>query len=577
MKEVYDRTNYFYNTYYSNEVMIRSFSNVSETLENLLDSKDKIIFKDLLDLLYISSNFSMRKEETIEESLNEYKLKINNDHIDILISKIASEYNEDKSFVIDGVHFKNAIDLINTIRNKFAHGKYQYLPDECTVNMKVNGKTIHLSLEWLKVFNKLVFLEVSKLKNDGYYYEGIIKVKADNYGHIDNYQSFKKVFTKLKYYEFIVTPKVPNMVYSNYENIYIANYISNICQKFNSFDNCDKDIRDLRKYCEEHNLNLELNIIPLSNFKEEEKKKLKDAYHKVSDFDKIDTGAQLRLIAQWIIDIKHIRNTTENNSIGYSSLHDYVYYTGAGKSYLSFCKSHPNYALFYEKSYIAMLLSKFNILYAYNAEDIYDEYLDYSKLDLSSIKYSVNKFEDYKLMVIENDIRAIEKALDISIEYLNEVKTNLENILLKAKEDEPKYEKPKKLLIDKINREKQNYDHLSNSLLELEEKKRAHLNDIESNKKYYENKNIISHIRNSLAHGNFQIDTVGKGKTIGDSIIHIKDLYNDENTFESIMTIQEFNSLFSNKNFQVICDAYRLCLSKYKNNSTLDEVIHTKK
>lgn len=224
-----------------------------------------------------------------------------------------------------------------------------------------------------------------------------------------------------------------------------------------------------------------------------------------------------------------------------------------------------------------MLLSKFNILYAYNAEDIYDEYLDYSKLNLSSIKYSVNKFEDPELMVIESDIRAIKKVLNTSIEYLNEIENNLEKLLFKSRDDESKYEKPKKLLMDKINSEKLNYENLNNTLTELEEKKTNHLNKIENNKKYYENKNIISHIRNSLAHGNFEIDTVGKGKTIGDSIIHIKDLYRGENTFESVMTIQEFNSLFLNQNFRVICDAYSLCLKKYNNNNALDEVVHTKK
>jgi len=71
--------------------------------------------------------------------------------------------------------------------------------------------------------------------------------------------------------------------------------------------------------------------------------------------------------------------------------------------------------------------------------------------------------------------------------------------------------------------------------------------------KYLKNKSIIEGIRNSIAHGNYRIEI---GTCMEDSMIIFEDIYNEEITFKSSISINEF-AAFCFKNADIIFNKER--------------------
>jgi hypothetical protein len=392
MDDMLYRIDYFYSAWFSNKIINKALCHYDKKIKDFLIPGQKVC-KDLLDILYVSSNLIMRKEETIEEIANKYKLKINKNIIDEMIKKIATSYNDDGSFTIDNVSFKDPIDFINTLRNKFAHGYYRYFPDTNAICIKTNGDQMYIPLNFLVMFNRLVFVEINKIKNDGNYYEGIIKIKKNSLSQITTYNNLKKALSDMVYYEFIITPQDEKFKYKEYDNRIVSVLIGQICNDFNNEKDPDGSIRTLKKYCTSLGLKIDINVIPCSNLKEEEKNKLKNIYFNTPDFSGLDRAVQIQTICGWIMDIKVTPNPIDHISQGYAITQNFVEYLDYDKSYAMFAKEYPKDVFFYDKSAISTILAQFNIVYAYNAEYLYEKHLDYSKLDLSKIKYTIKNLK----------------------------------------------------------------------------------------------------------------------------------------------------------------------------------------
>lgn len=558
MDDIQYRMNHFYNTYFSNKIINKALCLYNKKLEDLLKD-DKPFSKDLLNLLYIVSNFIMRKEETIEEIANKYELKVNKLLIDGMIKQIADSTNDKGKFTVSGVTFDDPMNFINLLRNKFAHGAYKYVPQKGMVEIIVDDKILSIPLQWLIIFNRLVFVEVEKVKSNGHYMEGILKIGKNSFTQIKSYQDFKRSFTKMKYYEFIITPKKEDRKYDEYENGRISQLIQKVCEDFNEQVNYEGEIRTLRKYCESKDLNLQVNIIPVSNFAEPEKAKLKNMYQNSPDFNDVDAGGQVQLIGQWIMDTKLLTNTVDHVSQGYAIVQDFIDYIDYGKSYETFCKEYPKHVLYYDKCITSIFFAQFNIVYAYNAEEIYENHLDYSKLDLSKIKHTISKFEDLELISLENQLLALQTRIFNATTSVEQAQDHLDKLLLSIEQntgEEGKYEKGKTLLNSRLALEQFKLDELKKAYFETNEKRQNRIAEIESRKQHYENKNVISHIRNSLAHGNFEVERFDTQGTLGNSQIHFQDIYKGENTFDSVISLEDFTSLFDAHNYKVIFEMY---------------------
>jgi hypothetical protein len=93
------------------------------------------------------------------------------------------------------------------------------------------------------------------------------------------------------------------------------------------------------------------------------------------------------------------------------------------------------------------------------------------------------------------------------------------------------------------------------------------MDEISKNAEYYKNKNIITHIRNSLAHGNFEVQRFSKQGNFGKATIHIQDIFMGENTFDLEITLDDFISLFSAHNYKVLFDMYDDVIKEYFHNN----------
>jgi hypothetical protein len=568
-QDLLDRIDFFYDTHISNKIINKALCFTDKRFKELMKPKQHVK-KDLLHLLYISSNFIMRKEETIEEIANMYELKVSRRLIDGLIKQIASTYEDSGNFTIGTVCFKDPIDFINTLRNKFAHGNYKYNYENYTVKIKANGGEIVIPLNWLITFNRLVLVEVNKIKNDGHYQEGILKVQKNSFTKISSYNDFKRAFTNLKYYEFTVTPINMNDSFEEYQNGLISEALKLVRDDFDQEKNPDGTIRQIEKWCESKGLKLEVRVIPVSCFSQEEKEKLKNIYHNTPLFNEYDEGGQLYTLCQWISDIKVNINSVDHISQGYTVTQNFIDYADYEKSYDMFIKKYPIDALYYDKCIISGILSQFNIVYAYNAELIFEKYLDYAKLDLSKIKYTINKFEDTELAFFDKQLETLKNKIDNVNVEVTKVEGHLNKLLIAVNqkgESNDSHFKGKKVLNEKLEFEKVKLAIIEKEYQQILIKRLARMDEISKNAEYYKNKNIITHIRNSLAHGNFEVQRFSKQGNFGKATIHIQDIFMGENTFDLEITLDDFISLFSAHNYKVLFDMYDDVIKEYFHNN----------
>jgi hypothetical protein len=127
---------------------------------------------------------------------------------------------------------------------------------------------------------------------------------------------------------------------------------------------------------------------------------------------------------------------------------------------------------------------------------------------------------------------------------------------INKKQKEESYAKGKEVLNNKLEIEMARLEEIKKQYEEVLSKKHNREKEINKNRDYYQNKNIIAHIRNALAHGNFEVERFTKEGNLGKAKIHIQDLYMGENTFDSIISLDEFTSLFNRHNNQVIFGMY---------------------
>jgi hypothetical protein len=137
-------------------------------------------------------------------------------------------------------------------------------------------------------------------------------------------------------------------------------------------------------------------------------------------------------------------------------------------------------------------------------------------------------------------------------QYLNRLIISIN----KKKKEEGSYAKGKEVLNNSLQLEISKLEEIKKQYEELLLKKQHREKEINDNHKYYENRNIIMHIRNALAHGNFEVERFTKEGNLGKAKIHIQDLYMEKNTFDSVVSLDEFTSLFNRHNYQVIFGMY---------------------
>lgn len=470
--------------------------------------------------------------------------------------EFISRKKDDKYF-IDGYEFPDAASIVAIIRNKFAHGRYTIDFDNNNVILNHKGIDIKINI------NKLTVFIIAALKSY------IIDIKTDKYirdfcaytkpvcgrtAPIKKISELKNIIRNMKHYTFELTSEngtVPQICIDQLE-IFILFY-----RKYLDSPKTYQAYKNLEIFFKKMGCRLKINSKKINN-EQIEKNIINYSNEIIIGENKLDYEDQIVRIGTEMLKLINSEYKTSEPIFSNAKL---LFILDAIKNTQS--TNDRDISLYlakkgYPKLYIGydeigtMLINMFNTLFIYGFDDVYtseggyklnrEDEFDFSKLNIGDIKPIVdgidyNPLNDSKLRVDSLNKKIIELS-----EKINIVKSNLNNV--KNKKDI--YDK-----ISKLNEELE--EEFAELTIILNEEKNIYsniFNDYTSNINYFKNKAIINGIRNSIAHGHYQIIA---GSKLSNAKIIFNDIYNGELTFKVEMTFEEFSSLLED-NFKIIFD-----------------------
>lgn len=512
--------------------------------------RDEILDKDNLigaKLSLISNIFLSYKENIVENtgSLN-YKNIIFNTELENAVLMIANKVND--KYEVDGVMFNSAPELVAFIRNSLAHGSYLIDYDMRRVILYSGGKQVEVNV------NKLSMFVVSGLQ--GYLH-----------GEISNSWNRKIVLNRYTSTNREKPLESEKILCNTIENFTVINL--NIKKK----DGEDiplyyRDIFEveLKKYRLRHDINV------LKELKE----KYKNDYDIEFSEEEIDKKTAKYLSSVIYPKIKGLDYQTQNSialikagkivnndkMIGQITSLQLLQYISKYKT-TDLEKIKRNLELEKMKRMLESkeinlkeseemifidsdimvnsLLGMFNALFIYPFDDIYDDKeimknlvntsLDYSKLDLSLIKLNNINLNNGEILSLREELNGINRRIQEINNTISIDKASLEKVKGNARAEAN--------INAKITREQGDLNLFQGKLALVSCKVNYYDNNSQVGGYFY-NKAIIEGIRNSIAHGNYQVI---EAPSILDSKIIFRDIYLGKETFSCEVGAEDFKNL----------------------------------
>lgn len=512
--------------------------------------RDEILDKDNLigaKLSLISNIFLSYKENIVENtgSLN-YKNIIFNTELENAVLMIANKVND--KYEVDGVIFNSAPELVAFIRNSLAHGSYLIDYDMRRVILYSGDKQVEVNV------NKLSMFVVSGLQ--GYLH-----------GEISNSWNRKIVLNRYTSTNREKPLESEKILCNTIENFTVINL--NIKKK----DGEDiplyyRDIFEveLKKYRLRHDINV------LKELKE----KYKDDYDIEFSEEEIDKKTAKYLSSVIYPKIKGLDYQAQNSialikagkivnndkMIGQITSLQLLQYISKYKT-TDLEKIKRNLELEKMKRMLESkeinlkeseemifidsdimvnsLLGMFNALFIYPFDDIYDDKeimknlvntsLDYSKLDLSLIKLNNINLNNGEILSLREELNGINRRIQEINNTISIDKASLEKVKGNARAEAN--------INAKITREQGDLNLFQGKLVLVSCKVNYYDNNSQVGGYFY-NKAIIEGIRNSIAHGNYQVI---EAPSILDSKIIFRDIYLGKETFSCEVGAEDFKNL----------------------------------
>lgn len=512
--------------------------------------RDEILDKDNLigaKLSLISNIFLSYKENIVENtgSLN-YKNIIFNTELENAVLMIANKVND--KYEVDGVMFNSAPELVAFIRNSLAHGSYLIDYDMRRVILYSGGKQVEVNVNKLSMFvvsglqgylhgeisnswnRKIVLnrytsinrekpLESEKIlcntienftvinlnikKKDGedipLYYRDIFEVELKKYRLRHDINVLKELKEKYKndydiefseeeidkktakYLSSVIYPKTKDLDYQAQNSIALI--------KAGKIVNNDKMIGQITS--------LQL-LQYISNYK-------------TTDLEKIKRNLEL----------EKMKRMLESKEINLKESEEMIFIDS--------------------DIMVNSLLGMFNALFIYPFDDIYDDKeimknlvntsLDYSKLDLSLIKLNNINLNNGEILSLREELNGINRRIQEINNTISIDKASLEKVKGNARAEAN--------INAKITREQSDLNLFQGKLALVSCKVNYYDNNSQVGGYFY-NKAIIEGIRNSIAHGNYQVIET---PSILDSKIIFRDIYLGKETFSCEVGAEDFKNL----------------------------------
>ncbi len=512
--------------------------------------RDEILDKDNLigaKLSLISNIFLSYKENIVENtgSLN-YKNIIFNTELENALLMIANKVND--KYEVDGVMFNSAPELVAFIRNSLAHGSYLIDYDMRRVILYSGGKQVEVNV------NKLSMFVVSGLQ--GYLH-----------GEISNSWNRKIVLNRYTSINREKPLESEKILCNTIENFTVINL--NIKKK----DGGDiplyyRDIFEveLKKYRLRHDINVlkELkekykNDYDIEFSEEEIDKKTAKylssvIYPKTKDLDyQAQNSIALIKAGKIVNNDKMIGQITSLQLLQYISKYKTTDLEKIKRNLelekmkrmleseeINFKESEE--IIFIDSDIMVnSLLGMFNALFIYPFDDIYDDKeimktlvntsLDYSKLDLSLIKLNNINLNNGEILSLREELNGINRRIQEINNTISIDKASLEKVKGNAKAEAN--------INAKITREQRDLNLFQGKLTLVSCKVNYYDNNSQVGGYFY-NKAIIEGIRNSIAHGNYQVI---EAPSILDSKIIFRDIYLGKETFSCEVGAEDFKNL----------------------------------
>lgn len=490
----------------------------------------------------ISNIFLAIKEDLVSKDKEGYNSRILISELENNVSLIATK--ENNGYRINNYLFPDAPTLVSVLRNKLAHGLYTMDLEHNRIIFNIESNEVIINIDKLSTYVISCLKSYTKVNNSSIYKRDfVINNKVDTTREkpmksINELNNFIKNSREIE----IILIKKDNTLISNYvvwelENIIDEYRITKNNKLLINFENNYKDEYDfkwnIKKLNDDKTKELAkfiLNIIPKNiTYNEEVMVILKEyAYKMNNNYNKFN------VIMENLTNLVLLDEIKENNTINSNILFDKL-------------KEKYNNIYISYNTLISSSIAMFNSLFSYANDDVYkndNKYtlldnngLDYSKLDLSLINVQIKTIDN--TIINELNIRktAKEKELNLIDTKITKELNNLNIVKSKSNTN----------AINNITNKLTNLYNIKNTLTiehnNIINELNICNNYYNNNLLYLENESIITGIRNSIAHGNYE---VVQCNNINDTYIVFNDIYEGKLTFKGTIKILDFIDLIDN-------------------------------
>ncbi len=490
----------------------------------------------------ISNIFLAIKEDLVSKDKEGYNSRILISELENNVSLIATK--ENNGYRINNYLFPDAPTLVSVLRNKLAHGLYTMDLEHNRIIFNIESNEVIINIDKLSTYVISCLKSYTKVNNSSIYKRDfVINNKVDTTREkpmksINELNNFIKNSREIE----IILIKKDNTLISNYvvwelENIIDEYRITKNNKLLINFENKYKDEYDFKWNIKKLNddktkelSNFILNIIPQNiTYNEEVMVILKEyAYKMNNNYNKFN------VIMENLTNLVLLDEIKDNDTINSNVLYDKIK-EKYGSIYISY------------NTLISSSIAMFNSLFSYANDDVYkndNKYtlldnngLDYSKLDLSLINVQIKTIDN--TIINELNIRktAKEKELNLIDTKITKELNNLNIVKSKSNTN----------AISNITSKLNNLYNIKNTLTiehnNIINELNICNNYYNNNLLYLENESIITGIRNSIAHGNYE---VVQCNNINDTYIVFNDIYEGKLTFKGTIKILDFIDLIDN-------------------------------
>lgn len=530
--------NYYLGTKAYTIFMLKTLYDVDE--KNYIENKD---YQLSAQVGFIANIMLSIKEELVENTGNLiYESKLYEKRLEETVENISTKTNN--GYEIDNYTFKDAPTLVAILRNKLGHGDF-------TIDYKT-GKVI------LHVENQEVSISVEKLTtfiiNASYNF--FMDTKTNKYKR--NFIIFKKL-EKNRTKKITTEEEVTNII-RQCENIefslkrqdgkelspYEINSFNEIVEIIKNKE-CDFElIKYYKQLLKNKNYIMKVEYTKLNKYKDinELLPLIKNSILSQTEYDyksqvlaivketqrKVDenyniTDVRMANIKNLII-LRAMKSTrsTDIEDLKRNIANNYKY---------------PMY--FNYDNLATSVISNFNSLFSVPYDKLYkktpeEQGLDFSKLNLNALNIIHLEVEEDRLKPKKDKEKQLEKELTRVETSLEEIKNNLAKV---PKENTKAITAINSNITNKNNYLNQKKQELQNLKQELQKLRNYYQDD----ELYMKNKTIISSIRNSIAHGTYEIIP---GPTIEDAKLIFTNIYEGKLVLKAEITVIKFLEMMDN-------------------------------